>query len=206
MERWPTPQPSNEIFKFQIWPAHGKMTNPQPSLMKFLNIRFGLDMERWLTLQPSLKFLNFRFCLDPQPSLNIFKLQIWPGHEKMTDPPHSPNNFKFQIWPGHGKMPNPPTLNEIFKFQIWPGPPTLTEYFSTSDLAWTWKDDWPPKPHQNFNFRFGLNMVRCPTLQPSLKFLNFRFDLDPQPSLKFLNFRYGLDMKRWMNPQPHQTF
>ena len=138
------PPTLNEIFKFEIWPAHGKMTNLQPS-MKFLNFRFGLNMERWLTLQASLKFLNFRFCLDPQPSLNIFKLQIWPGHEKMTDPPHSPiilnfrfgldmvrcptlqpsmkflnfrfdldpqlslNIFQLKIWPGHEKMTDPPS-------------------------------------------------------------------------------------------------
>ena len=31
MERWPTPSPTiTENFKFQIWPGHGKMTDPPP--------------------------------------------------------------------------------------------------------------------------------------------------------------------------------
>ena len=121
-----SPNPHWTFFKFQIWPGHGKMTDPNltkhfeisdwawtwkddwsPTSPKNINFRFGLDMVRWPTPQPSLKFLNFRFYLDPQPSLNIFKLQIWPGHGKMNDPPNLTKHFKFQIGPGHGKMPDP---------------------------------------------------------------------------------------------------
>ena len=46
-------------FEFQIWPGHGKMTEPLPSL-KILNFRFGLDMED--DTHPTLtKVLSFRF-------------------------------------------------------------------------------------------------------------------------------------------------
>ena len=70
-------------------------------------------------------------------------------------------------------------------------------------------------------------MVRWPTPQPSMKFLNFRFDLDPQPSLNIfklqiwpghekmnesptspniLIFRLGLDMERWLTPYLNKQY
>ena len=107
MERWPTPPHHSQ---FQIWPGHGKMTNPAPSPSLTIpdlawtweddwpttftlthNFRFGLDMGRWLT--PTLILThNFRFGLDMERWLTLHphpqsQFQIWSEHRKMTDPP-----------------------------------------------------------------------------------------------------------------------
>ena len=75
----------------------------------------------------------------------------------------------------------------------WP----VTHYkFKIKDLAWTWKDDWPP-----------LSLTRI-----SLKILNLNFSLGHGkmivPPIIFtnqnltenLNLRLRLDMERWLTP------
>ena len=171
MERWSTP---TKNFKFQIWPGHGKMTDPPP-IPKILNFRFCLGMVRWPTIQPLLKNWNLSFGLDmerwltPQPHRN-FKFQIWPGYGKMPNPNPQRKIFKFQIWPGHGKMtdslPHQKFLNFRFGLDMerWPNPqPSLKVLNFRFDLdpqlslnifklqIWPGhEDDWPPNLTKTF--------------------------------------------------------
>ena len=72
-------------------------------------------------------------------------------------------------------MTNPKFSWKIFKFQVWPRPHPHWKIW-ISDLAWTWKDDWPPSPLKILNFKFGLDMVRW--LTPILT-KNFKFQIWP---------------------------
>ena len=57
---WPHSHPYPHA-QFQIWPGHGKMTDPPTQ-----NFRFGMDMERWLT--PPTHNCRFRLNIrSPQP-------------------------------------------------------------------------------------------------------------------------------------------
>ena len=161
------------------------------------------------------------------PTIN-FKFQIWPGHRKMTNPKLSWKVFKFQIWPWHGKMTDPnltkilnfrlgldmerwltPDLTKQYKFQNWPGhgkmtdSPTLTENFQFQIVSGHGKMPYPQPSLKFLNFRFDLDMERWLTsTYPHWKVLNFRIvsghgkdALTPTPSLKFLNLSFGLDME-----------
>ena len=64
MERWPTPNPQWKVFKFQIWPGHGNMTNPPTITMKFSISDCVWTWLDALTPNPHWNNLNFRFGLD----------------------------------------------------------------------------------------------------------------------------------------------
>ena len=148
MERWPNPHPCHcQIFKFQIWPGHGKMTNPPTKNFKFqiwpghgkmteplplqkFKFWFSLDMERWLP-PPFTEILNFRFGLDmvrwltPQPSPKIlnFRFGLDMVRWSTIQPLLKFWNFRFGLDMERWLTPHP---HWNFKFQIWPGHRKMT--------------------------------------------------------------------------------